>query len=44
MELSPSWQAASCEATQEFNIGSLPYSQESFTAPYPEPDQSSPYQ
>jgi hypothetical protein len=47
MELSPSWEAASCAATQEFsNIlcnqkVNLPCSPS--TAPYPEPDQSSPY-
>jgi hypothetical protein len=48
-ELSPSWEAASCAATQEFPKhfmepeGSLPCSQGISTGPYPEPDQSSPY-
>jgi hypothetical protein len=49
MELSPSWEAASCAAIQELpNIvwqpeGSLPCSQEPSTCPYPESDQSSPH-
>jgi hypothetical protein len=49
MELSPSLEAASCAATQEVlsnfmeSEGSLPSSQEPFTSPYPETDQSSPY-
>jgi hypothetical protein len=43
------WEAASCAATQEFPQyfiepeGSLPYSQEPSTGPYPELDQSNPY-
>jgi hypothetical protein len=42
MELSPSWEAASCAAAQELPIilynpeGSLPCSQEPSTGPYPE--------
>jgi hypothetical protein len=49
MTLSPSWEAASCAATQEFpNIlkepeSSLPRSQEPSTGPYLEPDESNPY-
>jgi hypothetical protein len=48
MELRPSWEAASCAATQEFpkilwnlKVHWLQYSQEPSTGPYPEPDQSS---
>jgi hypothetical protein len=47
MELSPSWEAANCAATQELfmePVGSLLCSQEpSTTGPYPEPDQSNLY-
>jgi hypothetical protein len=50
MELSRSWEAANCAATQEIQSqhfikpeGSLPCSQEPFTGPYPEPDQSNPH-
>jgi hypothetical protein len=49
MELSPSWEAGSCAATQEFPQHfmapevSLPCPQELTTGPYPEPDQSSPH-
>jgi hypothetical protein len=43
MELSPSWEAANCAATQELPSilwnpeSSLPYSQELSTSPYPDP-------
>jgi hypothetical protein len=49
MELSPSWEAANCAATQRTSQhfmepeGSLPWLQEHSTGPYPEPDQSNPY-
>jgi hypothetical protein len=50
MELSPSWKAASRSSTLELKKnswkvpeGSLPCSQEPTTGPYPEPDQSCPY-
>jgi hypothetical protein len=45
MELSPSWEAANCAASQRFTEpeGSLSRSQESSTSPYPEPDRSKPY-
>jgi hypothetical protein len=49
IELSPSWGQANCAATQEFPQhfmepeGSLPWSQEPSTGPYPEPYQSNPY-
>jgi hypothetical protein len=48
-ELSPSWDAANCAATQETPSNfkepetSSPCSQEPSTGPYPEPDRSSPY-
>jgi hypothetical protein len=48
-ELSRSWEAANCAATQELTSnfmepdGLLPCSQEPSTGPYPEPDRSSPY-
>jgi hypothetical protein len=49
MKLCPSWEAANCAATQELpNIlwkpkeGSLPWSQEPSTRPYPQSDQFSP--
>jgi hypothetical protein len=43
MELSPSWEAASCAATQELQHfvepeGLVLYSYEPSTGPYPEPD------
>jgi hypothetical protein len=47
-ELSPSWEAANCAATQKLPQhfmepeGSLPCSQAPFTCPYPEPDRSHP--
>jgi hypothetical protein len=49
MELSPSWEAVNCAATQELSSifmepeNSLPCSQEPPTGPYSEPDQSNPY-
>jgi hypothetical protein len=44
MELSPSWETASCPATQEIhNILWNPSSQRPSTAPYHNPDQSSKY-
>jgi hypothetical protein len=49
MDLSPSWEAASCAATQEFpNIimepeGSLPCSQKPSIGPSSDPDKSSRY-
>jgi hypothetical protein len=49
MELSPSWEAANCAATQEIPSiykeleGSTPCSQEPSNGSYPEPDRSSPY-
>jgi hypothetical protein len=45
MEMSPSWEAASRSATQNFieTEDSLPFSQEPSTGPYTEPYQSSPY-
>jgi hypothetical protein len=49
MQLSPSWEAASRSATQEFPKlfiepeGSLPGSQELSTGPYREQDESSRY-
>jgi hypothetical protein len=48
-ELSPSWEAANCAATQKIPSnfkepeGSSLCSQEPSTGPYPEPDRSSPY-
>jgi hypothetical protein len=49
MELSPSCEAANCAAAQELSSilrnleGSLPYSQEPSTGPYPEADESNTY-
>jgi hypothetical protein len=48
MELSPSWEAASCLATQEFLAfygirRFITPPQEPFTGPYNEPEELSPY-
>jgi hypothetical protein len=40
MELSPSWEAANCAATQE--ITSILWNPKVYCRPYPEPDRSSP--